>query len=62
MRRVKMIVIKTTTHSIDRVLSDEEIDRIQKLANPGLVLSELATEENIIDGDFQLDEFKVIEE
>lgn len=62
MKRVRMIVIKTTTHRIDRVLSDEEIDRIQKPANPGLVLSALATEENIIDGDFELDEFEVIEE
>lgn len=62
MKRVKMILIKTTTHRIDRVLSDDEIEQIRASSNPGAAASLYATDENIIDGGFELDEFEVIEE
>ena len=62
MKRVRMIVTKTTTHSIDRSLTDDEIEAIRNADDQGAMVSDYTSEENIIEGSYQLDEFEVIEE
>jgi len=57
-----MIVIETVTHSIDRALSDDEVEAIRNADDPGDMASAYVSEKSIIDGGFELDEFEVIEE
>ncbi|MDR4518927.1 MAG: hypothetical protein MRK00_16275 [Nitrosomonas sp.] len=61
MKKVRMLIRQTLTHSIYRDLSDDEIQAIENSDDPGELARDYVSEQNIIDSECMLDEFEVID-